>query len=90
MCLLAFLPFWYYDMELTSLSFIPLFLSACSMARGQEETSNSQVRCRRRPGRDRPSTSSIIYSLSMEELRSYCQIPDNINFELPTVRPNQL
>ena len=30
-----------------------------------------------------PSTSSIISSLSMEELRSYCQIPNNINIELP-------
>ena len=27
-------------------------------------------------------TSSFIYSLSMEELRSYCQIPDNIDFQL--------
>ena len=72
MCLLAFLPFWYYGMELTSLSFIPLLLSACSMARGQEETSTSQVRRRRGPGQDTPSISSIISSLSMEELRSYC------------------
>ena len=29
-----------------------------------------------------PSASSIISSLSMEELRSYYQIPNNINFEL--------
>ena len=29
-----------------------------------------------------PSAMSIISSLSMEELRSYCHIPDNINFEL--------
>ena len=28
-----------------------------------------------------PSTSNIISCLSMEELRSYCQIPDNIDFE---------
>ena len=53
------------------------------MARGQEETSTSQVGCRRAPGRDTPSTSNIISSLSMEELRSYCPIPDNIDFELP-------
>ena len=57
-------------------------LSACSMARGQEKTSSSQAGRRRGPGRDTPSTSSIIFSLSMEELRSYCQIPDNIDFEL--------
>ena len=56
-------------------------LSAYSMARGQEETSTSQVG-RRGPGRDMPSTSSIISSLSMEELRSYFQIPDNIDIEL--------
>ena len=30
-----------------------------------------------------PSTSIIISYLSMEELRSYCQIPDNIDFEFP-------
>ena len=30
-----------------------------------------------------PYVSSIISSLSMEELRSYCQIPNNIDFELP-------
>ena len=29
-----------------------------------------------------PSVSSIISSLSMEELRSYCHIPNNIYFEL--------
>ena len=52
------------------------------MARGQEETSTSQAGRRRGPGRDTPSASSIISSLFMEELRSYCHIPDNINFEL--------
>ena len=52
------------------------------MAKGQEETSTSQVGRRRGPGRDMPSASSIISSLSMEELRSYCHIPDNIDFEL--------
>ena len=65
------------------LSSILLLFSACSMARGQEETSTSQAGYRRRPGRDTPSASSIISSLSMEELSSYCQIPDNIDIELP-------
>ena len=69
-------------MELTPLSSVLLLLSACSMARCQEETSTSQVGRRRGPGRDTPSTRSIISSLSMEELRSYCYIPDNIDFEL--------
>ena len=59
------------------------------MTKGQEETSTSQAGRRRVPSHDTPSASSIISSLSsiisslsMEELRSYCQIPDNINFEL--------
>ena len=82
-CILALLPVWYYDMELIPLSSILLLLSACSMARGQEETSTSKVGCRRGSGRDTSSASSIISSLDMEELRSYCHIPDNIDFELP-------
>ena len=52
------------------------------MARGQEETSTSQAGRIRGPGRDTPSESSIISSLSVEELRSCCQILDNIDFEL--------
>ena len=50
------------------------------MARGQEETSTS--------GRPRgclratPSASSIISSLTMEELMAYCEVPDNINLRL--------
>ena len=48
------------------------------MVRGQEETSTSG-----RPGgrtRATPSASSIISSLTMEELMRYCEVPDNINF----------
>ena len=69
MCVLALIPV--------------LLLSTCSMAIGQEETSTSQVGRRRGPSRDTPSASSIISSLSIEELRSYCHIPNNIDFELP-------
>ena len=82
-CILTLLPVWYYGMELTPLSSVLLLLSACSMARGQEETSTSQAGHRRGPDQDTPSTSSIIYSLSIDELRSYCHIPDNIDFEFP-------
>ena len=57
-------------------------LSACSMARGQEETSTSQARHRRGPIRESPTTSSIISSLSMDKVRSYCQIPEDIDFKL--------
>ena len=61
----------------------PFVVVSYTMTRGQEETSTSQAGPRRGPGRDTPYASSIISSLSMEELRSYCQIPDNINFEVP-------
>ena len=83
MCVLNLLPVWYYGMKLIPLFSILSLLSAFNMARGQEETSTSQAGHRRRPGRGTPSASSIISSLSMEELRSYYQIPDNIDFELP-------
>ena len=36
----------------------------------------------RGPSRDTLSARNIISSLSMDELRSYCHIPDNIDFEL--------
>ena len=82
MCVLALLPVWYYGMELIPLSSPLLLLSACSMARGQEETSTCQTRCIRGHSWDMPSTSSLISSLSMKELRSYCRIPNNIDFQL--------
>ena len=50
------------------------------MARGQEENSTSG-----RPGgliRATPSASSIISSLTMEELMAYCEVPDNIDLRL--------
>ena len=52
------------------------------MARGHEETSTRQARHRRGPSRKLPSISSLVSSMSMEELRSYCQIPDIISLEL--------
>ena len=42
----------------------------------------SQVGLRRGPSRELPSASSIISSFFMDEVRSYCQIPDDIDFEL--------
>ena len=50
------------------------------MARGQEETSTSGP-----PGgrtQATPSASSIISSLTMEELMAYCEVPDNIDLHL--------
>ena len=82
MYVLILLPVWYDGMELIPLFAALLLLSACSMERSREETSTSQARRRRGPSWDTPSVSSIISSLSMEELRSYYQIPNNIDFEL--------
>ena len=76
-----FLPVWYCDLGLIFIFSPPLLLSACNMARGQEETSTSQVGRRRGPSRKSPSASSIISSLSMDKVRSYCQIPKDIDFE---------
>ena len=52
------------------------------MARGLEETSTSQARRRRGPSRESPSARTIISSLSMDEVRSYYQIPEDIDFKL--------
>ena len=60
------------------------------MERGQEETSTSQAGRRQGPSRELPSTSSIISSLSIDEVRSYCQIPEDIDFELSEARLNRL
>ena len=48
--------------------------------RGREETSTSG-----RPGgrpRARPSASNVIASLTMEDLKMYCEVPDNIDLRL--------
>ena len=50
------------------------------MARGREETSTS-ARLGGRP-RATPSASSVIASLMMEELKVYCEVPDNIDLRL--------
>ena len=52
------------------------------MARGQEETFTNQAGRRWGPSQESPSASIIISSLSMDEVRSYCQIPNDIDFEL--------
>ena len=52
------------------------------MARGQEVTSSSQVGRRRGLTQGTPSASNIISSLTMEELRAYCDVPDNIDHKL--------
>ena len=52
------------------------------MARVQEVTSTRQAGRERRPTRGMPSASSIISFLTMEELRAYCDVPDNIDLKL--------
>ena len=50
--------------------------------RGEEGTSTSQA-CRRRGSvRGTRSTSHIVSSLTVEELRSYCEVPENIDLKL--------
>ena len=52
------------------------------MMRGQEETSTSQVGCKKGSSRESPIASSLVASMSMEELRSFYQVPNNISLEL--------
>ena len=50
------------------------------MVRGREETSTSG-----RPGgrpREKPSASNIIASMTMEELKVYCEVPNNVDLWL--------
>ena len=61
---------------------LPLLWSACRMARGQEATSTSQAGHKQRPTRGMPFASNIISSLTLEELRAYCDVPDNIDLKL--------
>ena len=58
------------------------YLFACRMAGGQEETSTSQVGRKRGTPRDTPTTSSLVAAMSIEELKSFNQVPANISLEL--------
>ena len=57
----------------------PRSLFVCRMMRGQEETSTSQVGHRKGSNRESPTASSLMSSMSMEELRSFCRVPDGIS-----------
>ena len=52
------------------------------MMRGGEETSTNQASRKQGPARGTCSASNIVSSLTMEELRTYCEIPDNIDLKL--------
>ena len=52
------------------------------MTRGEEGTSTSQACRKQGPVRGTGSSSHIISSLTVEELRSYCEVPENIDLKL--------
>ena len=52
------------------------------MTRGEEGTSTSHACRRRGPVRGTRSTSHIVSSLTVEELRSYCEVLENIDLNL--------
>ena len=51
------------------------------MMRGQEETSTIQVGRRKGSGWESPTTSSLMASMFIEELRSFCRVPEDISLE---------
>ena len=61
---------------------LPLLWSTCRMTRGQKVTSTIQAGCKRKPTWGTPSVSNIILSLTMEELRAYYDVLDNIDLKL--------
>ena len=52
------------------------------MMRGEEGTSTSQACRKRGPVRGTRSSSHIVSSLTVEELRSYCEVLENIDLKL--------
>ena len=52
------------------------------MMRGQEETSTSQVGRRRGSSRESLIASSLVAFMFVEELRSFCHVPDRISLEI--------
>ena len=52
------------------------------MTRGEEGTSTSQAGSRLGPVQGTRYTSHIVSSLTVEELRSYCEIPEDIDLKL--------
>ena len=49
---------------------------------GQEETFASQVRRKKGSNQESPTASSLVSSMSMGELSSFCQVPNSISLEL--------
>ena len=58
------------------------FFFACRMARGHNETSTYQVGHRRGTPWESPTASNLVVAMSVEELRSFCEVPANVSLEL--------
>ena len=62
------------------------------MVIGQEESSTNQAGHKRGTPREMPTANSLVVAMSIEELRSFSQVPTNISLELsdsvaaPTIR----
>ena len=52
------------------------------MTRGHEETSTSQVGRKRGTSWETPTVSSLVVAMSIEDLRSFSQVPANIELEV--------
>ena len=77
------LPFYPFGVRLgADTRSLPSLWSVCSMTRGEEGTSTSQASRRRGPVRGMRFMSHIVSSLTMEELRSYCEIPKDTDLKL--------
>ena len=57
------------------------FFFACRMEIGHEEVSTSQVKRKRGTHREKPTASSLVAAMYVEELRLYNQIPIEISLE---------
>ena len=53
------------------------------MTRGQEETSTSKARRKGGTTRETLTASNLVATMSVEELRSFSQVPADISLELP-------
>ena len=51
------------------------------MMRGQEKTSTGQVGCSKGSSQESPTARSLVSSMSMKELRSFCRVPNDILLE---------
>ena len=52
------------------------------MARGHEEASTSKARCKRGTPQEKPTASSLVAGMFVEDLRSFRQVPAAIKLEM--------